>query len=100
VFILLPIDQNGHPTTWGELSLDMELAPSPHHGRTSTFVASPVMIWPGVHSRLCHAVSVHFNDIHFHTRWFAYPLYVALIVWLDLVRGRGVHVGVDTPLCS
>jgi len=77
----------------------MVLATNLHRGRASTFIATPVMIWPGVHSGLRHAISIRFNDVHFHTRWFAYPLDVTLVARLDLVRGRSVQVGVDTPLC-
>lgn len=78
----------------------MKLATNPHRGRTSAFIASSIMIWPGVHRRLRHAISVHFNDVHFHTRGFTFALDVTLIARLDLVRGRGVQVGVDTTLRS
>jgi len=100
VLILLPVDQDRHPTTWGEFSLDMELPTNPHQGRTPAFIASSIMIWPGVHRRRRHAISVHFNDVHLHTRGLAFALDVALIARLDLVRRRGVQIGVDTTLRS
>jgi hypothetical protein len=78
----------------------MELATNPHHRSTSAFITPSIMIWPSVHRRLRHAIPVHFNDVHFHTRGFTFALDVTLIARLDLVRGRCVQVGVDTTLRS
>lgn len=42
------------------------------------------MIWPRVPSCLCQAVPVIFDDVHFHARWFAHCLNIAVIARFEI----------------